>query len=150
LLYWYKSTCFTGTKVQDSFRFHNVTGRSSLLLALLAQLVQKYLLYWYKSTGLVPIPQRHWQVLPFTCFTGIKVQILTQNKDVTGRSSIVLVLLVQKQNTDAEDLDIGSTKKKNSLLLGLTKTAAFYCLFTGIKVQILTQKTLSSLLRDFK
>jgi hypothetical protein len=70
------------------------------------------LLYWYKSTGLVPIPQRHWQVLPFTCFTGTKVQILTQKKDVTGRSSIVLVLLVQKQNTDAEHLDIGSIKKK--------------------------------------
>ncbi len=57
LLYWYKSTCFTGTKAQT--------------LILLALLVQEYLLYWYKSTGftgtkvLALLVQKHkcWRVL---------------------------------------------------------------------------------------
>ena len=49
LLYWYKSTCFTGTKV-------------------LALMVHKYLLYLYKVTCL--LVQMH-------LLTGTKVQILT-------------------------------------------------------------------------
>jgi hypothetical protein len=53
LLYWYQSTCFTGTKVQMLTQEDVliIEGSQVLdLLALLALLVPKYLLYWYKST----------------------------------------------------------------------------------------------------
>ena len=45
LLYWYKSTCFTGTKVQTLTR-HSACGRR---LAELADAV--YLLYWYERAN---------------------------------------------------------------------------------------------------
>jgi hypothetical protein len=47
LLYWYKSTCFTGTKA-GSFVCERLGCQ---VIGLLALLVQKYLLYWYKSTN---------------------------------------------------------------------------------------------------
>jgi hypothetical protein len=73
LLYWYKSTCFTGTKVSDARVSEQDAGEKVRSLV--------YLLYWYQST----------------CFTGTKVSdARVSEQDAGEKVRSLLALLVPK------------------------------------------------------
>jgi hypothetical protein len=72
----------------------------------------------------------------FTCFTGTKVQILTQQARATGTpsSSSMWPLSSPSENSSRE------SKSRTSAALGIAPFGPQFTCFTGTQVQILTQK----------